>query len=405
MIKKALHRILRHRHFWRDASFDELSEVYVAIMFRSLALALIGVFVPVFLIRQGYGFNGVAVFFVFFFLARTVMDIVGGFMTARIGPKHTMLVSYIFQIAAALLFVTLPEQSWPLWIPAILWGSSNSIFYVAFHTDFSKIKHSSHGGKEIGYVNVMERAGGMIGPAFGGIIATIFGGQYIFLVAIALLLIGISPLFRTAEPVKTRQKLRFSDFDVDKIKPDLTSYAFYAVENNLCIALWPAFLTLFVFQENIYATIGSLASIGVIVSMLAAYGVGKMVDKKQGGRLLRFATIANSCVYLIRPFVRGIPAVLGINTVNDALTISYRIPYTKGWYDKADSFPGHRIVYLSVMESFGSFSKFFVWTELYLLTTSFTPFTVIIVGFIVASISSLLINTQQFKALKYNHGR
>ena len=400
MIRSFIHRILLRRHFWRHADFSELSEVYIAIMFRSLALSLIGIFVPVFLLKEGFGFLGVAQFFLFFFLARTIMDIVAAYMVARIGPKHTMLVSYMFQITAALMFLTMPQFRWPLVIPALIWGSSNSLFYIAFHVDFSKIKHSVHGGKEIGFVNIMERFGGMIGPVVGGVLATIFGGQYIFLAAIALLLLGLVPLFQTAEPVKTRQKLSYRKLDIRPIWRDVVSYGAYSVENNLCLALWPTFLTLFIFKQNVYATIGSLASVGVVVSIVAAFSVGKLVDGRQGRKLLRYATIANAIVYVMRPLVRTVPAVLGINTVNDALTVSYRIPYTKGWYDAADSHPGLRIVYLSVIESFGSFSKFIVWIELYMLATVVSPHSTLIVGFFVAATASLLINVQKFKALQ-----
>lgn len=400
MMKTLIHNILRRRHFWREADFDELSEVYVAMIFRSLALSLIGIFVPVYLLQLDYGIVGIIHFYLYFFSARMCFDFIGAHLVARFGPKHAMLISYGFQIMAALLFLTLKDYSWPLYIPAMIWGASNSIFFIAFHVNFSKIKHVDNGGKEIGYVNVMERIGGMIGPFVGGMLAMVFGAQYLFLIAIILLLIGLVPLFRTAEPVKTRQKLHYRAFKLNDMKRDVASYGAFSIENNLLIVLWPAFLTLFVFADNVYATIGGLASIGSLVSVAAAYAVGKLVDEKRGGQLLRFATVANAFVYVFRPFVNGVAAVLGVNVVNEALTVGYRIPYTKGWYDAADQHPGFRIVYISVIEAFGSFCKCLVWAELLLLSSVLNTYQLIVLGFIIAGVSSLLINLQSFKALQ-----
>jgi MFS family permease len=164
MLKRIIYRLLRHRHFWRDASFDELSEIYTAMLFRSLALGMVGIFIPVFLFTTGYTLSAIFTFFIYFFATRTVMDIGAGYLVARVGPKHTILVSYVLQIMAALLFLTLPTHHWPLFLPALIWGASNSLFFIAFHVDFSKIKHSVHGGKELGYVTIMERIGQTIGP-------------------------------------------------------------------------------------------------------------------------------------------------------------------------------------------------------------------------------------------------
>ncbi len=401
MLKKIVYRLLRHRHFWRDASFDELSELYISMMFRSLALSLMGIFIPVFLFTNGYGIPQILSFFIFFFATRAAMDIVGGLLVARVGPKHTMVVSYCSQIAAALLFLSLPNQHWPLAAPAVLWAISISFFFIAFHVDFSKVKHSKHGGKELCYVNVMERIGGALGPIVGGLVAVAFGAQYIFLAAIGLLVIGLIPLFKTSEPVQTRQRLDFKGLPLGTIKRDLFSYCALTVENNLCVMLWPLFLAAFVFTSQVYLKLGGLMSIGVLVSIGAAFVIGKLIDQRQGGLLLRIGTMANALIHLIRPFVSNLPMALAVGITNEVVTVGYRIPYYKGMYDAADGLPGHRIVYMVSMESFGSFTKLLVWAELYCLSFVVAPRTVLVTGFMIAAAASLLIMTERFKALEY----
>lgn len=400
MLKKLIFRLLKHRHFWREASFDELSEIYVSMMSRSLAMSLVGIFVPVFLLTSGFNFTELALFFIWFFAARVMADIVGGYLVARFGPKHVMLASYFTHILAMCFFVTLPQQDWPLMVPGMLWGAANSLFYLSFHVDFSKVKHSEHGGKELGYVTIMERIGGTIGPVLGGLLAAFFGAQYIFIIAIFLLLLGIVPLFSTAEPVQLKQHLDFKGFKLDDMKRDLFSYAFFQLEANLCLALWPAFLTLFVLTTNTYATIGLLASIGFVVSVTGAYAVGKLIDEHKGRSLMRFSAVGNSLVHLLRPVVNSVPFALCINVSNELLTVGYRLPFYKGVYDAADAHPGHRIVYLVTMEAVGSYTKLIAWIILFMASMTLSNYQTLVVGFGLAGLASLLILAERFPALK-----
>lgn len=401
MLKKIANRVLAHRHFWREASFDELSELYISMMMRSFALGIIGIFIPVFLLKSGFDISQIAAFFIMFFGSRIVADVLGGFMVAKLGPKHTMLVSYAVQIISATLFLTLHMYHWPLVWLAITWGAANSLFFIAFHVDFSKVKHTVHGGKELGYVNAMDRIGSAIGPIAGGLIAVIFGPQYMFLLAVVFLLLGLIPLFRTAEPVRVNQHLSFKALPKARIRRDLFSYMALTVEQNLSIILWPLFLALFVIGDDVYLKLGGLVSLGFLVSILSAYFIGKLVDDKKGKLLLRVGSTLNALLHFFRPLVTTIPAAAIVSVINEIVTVSYRIPYHKGMYDAADHLPGHRIVYIMIMEATGSVAKLFIWVMLYILTLSLGSKEVFVVGFVFAGLASLLIMTEKFKGIEY----
>src|SRR5688500_12583149 len=100
MLKRLIHRLLWKRHYWRDLSFSELSELYTSMMFRSLAISLVGIFVPVYLYQLGYSISAIFAFNCFFFISRLFWDVGASFIVARIGPKHGMITSYGLQIIA-----------------------------------------------------------------------------------------------------------------------------------------------------------------------------------------------------------------------------------------------------------------------------------------------------------------
>lgn len=401
MIKKIVHRLLRHRHFWREVEFDELSEIYITMMFRSLALSLTNIFVPLYMLRLGYGIADVIMLVLSYFTARAlIFDLLAGWLITKIGAKHTIFCSSLLLIGSTSMFLTLPHIAWPLWFLGGIWGGTSSLFAIPFHVDFSKIKHKAHGGKELGYVSIMEKLGAILGPVIGGIVATLFGGQYIFLVAMAMLLIGGLPLLRTAEPFRPHQALNFSTLKLGPIKRDIYSFMAYGVELTMCGTVWPLYLGLFVLTTGgAYAKLGFLASISVIAAVITAYVIGKLIDNHHGRQLMRVSAVANAALYVFRPFVSIYPLALLINIMNEGLTVGYHMPYTKGMYDRGDELARHRVAYFVTMELTSSIAKASTWFFLLILTMLFDDRTVTAAGFAIGGAASLLILTERFKAL------
>jgi MFS family permease len=399
MLKRFIHHILLRRHFWRHVDFDELSEIYVSMIFRGLSISLTGLFVPLYMLRLGYGATDVLLIPMFYFIARALaFDVLSAYSVAKYGPKHTILLGNLMLIASTALFLTLESISWPLWLLGATWGASASFFFIPFHVDFSKIKHSDHGGKELGYVNVMEKLGFAIGPMIGGIIATVFGAQYIFLFATALLIIGTVPLFTTSEPVRSNQRLDWRGLDITHHVRDFLSYTALAVENTICVFVWPLYLGLFVLAgTTAYAKLGALSAISVIASVLAALIIGKLIDRRKGRLLLRVSATVNALLHLVRTQIVSYPTAVGLNIANEAVTIGYRMPYHKGLYDAADGLPGHRIVYIASLELFGSVLKATMYGILVLVSTITTDHLTTSIAFGIAAIASLLVMTERFR--------
>lgn len=405
MLKRLLRRLWAPRHTWRGIDFDELSEIYISMMIRSLATSMVGIFIPVYLYRLGHSLPAITSVFGCYFSVRVLLDLVAAHTTARIGPKHTLVVGQLLQIATSALFLTLPIFDWPLPLLGIFWGGAASFFFVPFHINFSKVKHRLHGGKEVSYEQIMEKIGFALGPAVGGIVAVLFGARYIFLVSAIMLVAGLWPLFRTAESTQLKQKLDFAGLPFKKIKHLIPSYIGLNVENTLCLMLWPLFLGMFILTgEDVFVGVGTMASISVFAAIVAAHAIGKTVDNRQGRPLLRYSAVANSLVYIVRIFTVSYPMALATNIANEVITLGYRLPYTKAFYDAADDLPGYRIVFISSMEIMGCMAKASMWWLLTGLALILSARQTIYIGFGIAAVASLLITTEKFKALKPKNG-
>ncbi len=387
-------------HPFKRMTFNELSELYVSMMLRSLAMSMSGIFIPIFLYHLDYKIWQILLFYFVTFGVQYLYAIPAAKMVAKIGPKHTILISYILQIVVMGGLVILSANSILFLFIAGLLGIANISFFTAFHIDFSKVKHRKSGGSELGLAYLGERLGAVLGPIIGGLLAFILDPKYIFVAAIIALLLAVIPLFLTKEPTRLNQKLSYHDFSLRKIKRDITSYSFFTVEVAVSMIIWPLFLGVFVFMDNAYLKLGGIMSISIVISLIVARVYGKLIDSRQGRNLLRFSAVSNAFLHLFRVFTNGFVPALGINLANEVITPGYRMSTFKGMYDAADSYPGHRIVYISIMEVFSSMSRmiFFGCSTLiaYFLQSGKAFFAVL---FIIGAICSLLMMLERYSAL------
>ncbi len=397
MLKAIFSRMLQKNHFWREVGFDELSELYISTMLRWTALTIFMVFVPFYLYQHGYSASAIMLTFGCVFLVRIGGDIGAAYSVARFGPKHAMIISCLLQITSTAFLLTIPNHHWHPLLIAAPWGASASFFFIAYHVELSKIKHTAKAGHELGHLQSFEKVGYLVGPVIGGVVGSQFGPQYIFLTASLLLIASLWPLFISAEPVKIRQKLDFSSLPLHKIKHDIFAYCCLGVENTLCINAWPLYVAVFVLSGAVYAKLGLLAAAGVLAGIVTARLIGRLTDTGIARPLLRASALLNSLTYVIRPFVQGLGGVFVVNVINEVVTTGYRMPFTKGMYAAADDLPGQRIVYVASLEVIASVVKATAWFFLALLALVFSLKTVLLISFAIAALASLGITSERFK--------
>lgn len=394
MVEKVVKRVLKHRHFWRQINFDELSELYASMLLRTLALSLIGLFVPIYLYLQGTSIKGVFMYFLVLYTARIILDICSAFVVARIGPKHAIAMSTLLNIIHLLLLLSIKDLQWPLAVVALVNAAAASLFFIAFHTDFSKIKDTKHGGKEIGYMTMVEKLGGVLGPLVGGLIATILDARYTIIVAIIVLVASLVPLLMTNEVVKIHQKISFKGFPWKSQARQLIASSCNNTENIISILVWNFYLSLAVFTTGTYAKIGAITAITTALAFFFAHFIGTHVDKKNGRRLLEFGVVANIFVHITRIFVKAPIGIFAINSVNEPVTMSYRMPFAKSYYDAADSLPGYRIVFIAISESISAAARALLWLGLLTASMYVTEVTAMKGAFVLAALLSLGIALQ-----------
>lgn len=358
MFQKLINRLVGRRHFWRTVGFNELSEIYANQFLRSMALNLIGIFVPIYLYKLGYSVQEILLhYFAVFFYARLFLNILSARIIARFGPKHALAISAIIQVGSLCMLVSMQDLGWPIWTQAIVASCANSIFFMSLHTDFSKIKDTKHTGKELGFLWIFDRLGAALGPLIGGLLANFFDPRYAIVASILMLIASLVPLFATAEPVRVKQKITFKGLQVRKNTRNYIAHAAFEIDNFASIAIWPLFVGVAIFTVDTYAKLGVAASISTCVALAAAWSIGKLVDSKKSGTLFSIAVVANALIHGLRVFPAGLFGVVAVNIINDPTTAAFRMPYYKGMYGAADEQEGYRIAFITSMEMVGTVAK------------------------------------------------
>ncbi len=382
------------------SKMDDLRELYISIVIRSLANSMSGIFIPIFLYGVGYPVWQIMAFYSLAFCSQYIFGIPVAKIVAKIGPKHTILISYIIQVISMTGLIYLKFDS-GIFIPvALLLGLGNIMFFLPYHVDFSKVKHKKTGGKELGFAYLSERLGAVLGPIAGGIVAYFFGAEYIFVVALVIVLIAVVPLLMSPEPTRLNQKLHYEDFKIKKIKNDLMSYGSFTIEAATSITIWPLFVGIFVFGDNPYLRLGLVMSLSIVISLIAVRIYARLIDHNNGRTALRVSSILNGALHLVRITASSFASVLMINIANEAVTPGYRVAYFKGMYVAADSYEGHRIVYVSLMEIFSSLIRAVFFAFAAIVSYNFSaekPFFAFI--FMIGALASFMIMSEKYKGL------
>lgn len=354
MLKKLIHFFLRPRHYWREVSFDEVAELYMSRLITVFALNIVSVFAAVYLWKLGYGLVTIGLFYAWWYAMKAfIFTIPAAKYVARFGPKHAIFVSNLLRIPSLVAFATVNEYGvWSIVIFGLFSQASASLYALAYYDDFSKVKHKNHAGKEIGYMDMIEKVARTASPLVGGLIATFLSPTAAIVFAAILFSIAAWPLFKTAEPVATHIRLRLSGLPWRHVWKSFATRFADGYDFVVSGVVWTLFISVIAVAgvgNDVYAIVGGLASLGVVVASLSAYTFGQLIDKRRGAELMTASALGKSVVHLFRPFATSVSGVAATGIASEITATGYMMAFIRVIFDRADT-SGNRLGYLTVLE-------------------------------------------------------
>lgn len=326
------HNSPQMRHFLKN---KEMNELYASYGILNFALGLISVFIPIYLYQLGYSIPSILFFFFLNSASFIFFSYPGARIVARIGVKHTMLLTIPIFI---LFFLGLRFiQDFPLlfFILPILRSFKMILYNYSFHLNFIQHSDRKRRGREVSMLQAIEVIAGILSPFLGGVIIKYFSFSALFFVGSLILFAAMIPLFLTKD---TYEKITFEKKNLirDIFKKEnlnfIYSFSGYAVESWIGLIIWPIFLTAMLFSIE---SIGALTSITTLLTFLTFYFIGKATDKKDKRELLRLGTFLYFFGWVGRVFVTGFTSVFFIDTYKNVTQHVLAVPWTAYSYDIA----------------------------------------------------------------------
>jgi MFS family permease len=322
-----------HHHYFHFLKNRELNELYVTIGIRAFAISLVGIFIPIYLYQLGYSFQSIFIFYLFFSIFHALFSFFfAARIAARFGIKHSILFSMPIYLVFFFLLYTLEKFGWSLILISSFLAISTSLFWTAYHIDFSKFSKKKERGKQIGVSKIIAAFFGIIGPIIGGVILTVFGFNILFIVASIVLVSAVIPLFFSKEihePVTFSLKGFFRKQRISEI----IGFMGHGIEAVIGFVLWPLFIFLFIFDQK-YIFLGLVSSIGVFVSIIFFFIVGSFSDIYRR-TIMRIGGIGNALVWIFKSFIITPIQVFIADAFYGATQATMSITFDALNYDKA----------------------------------------------------------------------
>lgn len=339
--------------YWKAAPFAELFELYSSRFLRMVSHGMVGVFATVFLYQKGYSLPTILAYIGWYYVIRMVASFFSAYYVAWAGPKQATLVSNVLAVPSFLALGAIDTYTeLSVWVYFVCTALSLSLYVVASDMQFSSLNNPYNVGKQIGWLHIAEKIGIGIAPAVGGFVAYLFGPESTMWIAAVLAIVASLPLFMTPEQIHKRQKVIFHGIPLRRIGVQLLSNSASGVDQVVSGAVWAIFIAVVVFgtqTDRVYAELGAVLSVSLIVSVVSSYFYGRVIDRRRGAELFRAGGIVNATLHGLRAFVATPLSVVLVNVLNEIGTSAYQMPYVRGMYDEADNLPGYRAAYISLM--------------------------------------------------------
>ncbi|MEK7631250.1 MAG: MFS transporter [Patescibacteria group bacterium] len=368
-------RLIDHfPHYLHKSLGRPLGALYIFVALQEFALAMMILFEPVFLYRQGYSVSRIAFFYVTVYLLYIVLIPFGGKFVGRFGPPRAIALSTLFLVGYYVTLMLTPNLPFMMWVAPIFFALQKTFYWPGFHTDFIRASKSGERGREFSGLYALSSIMYIIGPVIGGLVITSFGYTTLFTIGAVVIFIASLPLlFTPVPPIRETQSYR----ELFKLpwshwhrRTTLSYFGFG--ESLLHVYIWPIYLSIsFVTIERL----GGLMTLATLFTAFVTLIIGKYFDRGKWRFTLRAGAGLALLTWLTRPWIHTVPAVFssavaGQLSQNISWVTSSDVAYERALQEKNDI--GRSIL----LEQGLSFGKVLAGLLLAGLALVYPPFTV-----------------------------
>lgn len=291
-----------------------------------------------------------------------------GKILSKFGIQHGFVMGHL-SYALYLLLLFFSQQNPYLVIPTmIIGGFQVNYFWCSYHYSLSRNSDENKMGSNLGVINFLLNVLAMISPALGGIIIVSLGYSTLFLIGLAIVLVGV--VFSVLlDNVKVHDKINWKEFFEWMHEPGFRKLAATFAGryfNDAMMALWPLYMFVLLGTTE---SVGYLYSLSLFFAMIISYSMGSFLDKHEGRKPYFFSGSLISFLWIVRGFIFNIWTITIVNTI-DKLTSSFHwLFFDKSWLLRGKG--RQALSYFVYREMLQSLSGFLFWVLVFVLFLTF----------------------------------
>lgn len=327
--------LLNYFHSHEFFKNKELNHFYLAAAIMTFADSLINIFVPIYLFQLNYPIYSIIFFYFLVSLSFVIFSYPGAKIVSKIGVKHAILYSAPFLIIYYLGLRVIGDYNWLFFVLPLLLSWRMILYNYGYHLNYIVHSDRKKRGKEVSFLAAITIVVHILAPLIGGFVAFYAGFPALYIIGSVLLVVGTFPLFLSKdgyEQLKFTRKDLWKAIFSKKEKGTLVSFSGYAVESVIGRTIWPIFLI------TILATVsktGIIITLSMVVSLLVFYFVGKITDKYNKIKLLKFGTFLYFFAWVGRVFADSTLKIFVVDSYKNIAEKVLHIPWSAKSYDLA----------------------------------------------------------------------
>lgn len=300
---------------------EQFRGLVIADVFRNLAISMIALFIPIYLLNIGFAFAEIVLMELGMYVSSIILHYLILQKIHFFGVRAALVMSYAFQIAFYFLlsfsssYVADINRIIFLTLIALLSAVPAVIYWSAHHLYFIETTERFEEGRKLGFLTSIPVLFSVLSPFIGSYIITNFGYDKLFMVSGLLIIIGTTALFRTKEIAIGKSRLDVVKIINKKCMKRNTIFITQGISTASTSFLWP--IALYLLSISIMS-IGGLYLVANAVHCIFIYLSGKRIDLGKGKALGRIGAIGQGLSIILRSISETITSLTAFTSMGGA---------------------------------------------------------------------------------------
>lgn len=310
---------------------EEIQEVYVHSFLFKLAVRLVSIFLPLYLLNIGLDPMEVVLFFAAYYGVRVFASLPCSWIACRIGYKRASLAASPLLLMFYLVLRSLESGGPELYAVGVVGSLGFNLYWMGMNPEVATSSHSGSREKETGYFVSMSQLSSVISPFVGGLVLATFSFEVLFLLAACVMALSFTP-FLLSSKHSGRVRYNLLEFVRGMDRADIFTFLFRGSLGSGRKVVWPLYLATIIGSVGI----GGSGSLMALASAAVSVGVGKTVDNGNRARVLAIGGVVSALSYAGMSLVAGTGTALLVSALNGFATTSLTVPVFSRAQDHAE---------------------------------------------------------------------